>query len=1674
MKPLYTVVNGTLFKKKGSNGTGLSIELGRFGRIEVNFITSIHDVKCVTVYTPGWEASVPVGLRFVRDGVKLKIFAAEHLQKVCIVKGSMGAPTEPIVFGSMDEVAYISSVWYRERAIDLSGRVKTENEVWLRMFGLDAHQGVVSARDVGENTNRSDAHDTMPENTSGENASEDNRSGGAESFPARHAIDGFSGLQLLGRTCTLTGSEHTNSWWQVDLGGVYSVLAVELTPSNLSGRINPFEVAVDGSVCGSYQWVPFQRAKTVSCSARGRFLKITRMVKGKLSICEVKVKVHAYFVTHAMFSNGESPMPCVDALNAGDLPDEVCEVSARSPWLQLDLGVSQKVGRVVVQTSNSTPDSESVRGSALVVPAYSRNCTDFSTCGLIILAGDNSWDIRFEPQDIYPDSQVCGLISSCESNTPYACGFDVRCPAGTAGRYVRLLLPGPDRTLSITKVHVFPEEVEHAYLEDTSFVPDFPPLRTMNASLEDCQAACSDMGHCAYVQSRISRGQIVSCRLLPTVRAAKNFLMQARQPAHEQPEERLSADDKLFAKSHREFRQSQTIILDDPWTGRQVEFLLNMSGSSFRWGFGPYTMFGDNIPGEGIYDSGPFLILFNQTTESCLQNCLVRRWCEGCSFFDVDDPHALSVSPGEVTHFERQTCFLLKLLQLVPSGGGSFMSYKKRYLGPSFELRREPCAKDMKVVFDECQDAYDDLTKYAGLEGSYMKTGVCSQGLTYGCTVEGRKEVHFLEPGSCFNHEGKLFPISASWMRTRGFYAEVPLRLEWPRSAFPPTGDKTFELSVKVVPTSSTRVGMSDFGILFRKIDDDGIGFLCFLCKNGTIIFRVKGSYELERYGLNLTKSITFQTSCTAVIMDGSLTKPIEWKSRVPVDVRLRWSINETAIFSNGVKLNCSETIDNSANFTRNAKVRVYTSDAVLQVGGEGMDFFVRSVSFVSGGKMRIKTPPGFRHLCKKPSHVAHHSIVPGGQCWSGDIPRNDVVLENLSRSEVDINNIDICGIVCGGSSECAGFEHEVNSKSCTFVRVINWDSLPSENTSMQRKCWNRHADVHGCFWVVEADDRLGQVSMAGRWGKSLETGWVSKGFCSRPPRADSTDFEPGVILSSDVFILGPSSEVHISSRGHRGSKESLVGERIPADARATLDGFLGVAIRDVDTNRWVASHRRKSTGVNASDAVEVHVFDTIQLSEYYGRRVTVDLVDMHRSASEYLCVFNLRLWWVTLPVTASTTHFFDFGGPQPMHEIFSQNSSSSDTQTIMSSSSFVLRPGMSIGLAGSGCMSTTLNVTGLSATSGTTSFTGVAIRHVPTDMWIASFPALGDGTFELISVNSDHGETCEKGEPILSKLACIELSRLACYKFGKRCEWKEHHMVANAPPGCNIYESEDLKQQGVYFNFDGRGNTSKSYRRVCLQWNDGCSSVMTNIGNGSQCERGIPIVSPAQCASLAPCLYYKYGGPLGDQNLTVSNAPFGCVVYSGRSTTKSGVYFNANVSGGSSESFRRVCVLPKVHQMLFTENMLRQYVGSSVTVDLISTADGMCMMNTPVRFWGANYTKPKIEPSDACKGARQVVTSEGCGKFSTFECAHAFVCRRDPPFICHQCFWNETVRVCVMMNATCSVISMAIPSAEDISAEEEARAQALKEVSESSSNSDANKEDGEEKEEEVSEEEVM
>lgn len=111
-------------------------------------------------------------------------------------------------------------------------------------------------------------------------------------------------------------------------------------------------------------------------------------------------------------------------------------------------------------------------------------------------------------------------------------------------------------------------------------------------------------------------------------------------------------------------------------------------------------------------------------------------------------------------------------------------------------------------------------------------------------------------------------------------------------------------------------------------------------------------------------------------------------------------------------------------------------------------------------------------------------------------------------------------------------------------------------------------------------------------------------------------------VLRSIPFTVDPRTSVSVGTVGGTGYLGNIDGQLANYSGWSTPMGFVGVAIRNADTDHWLISKRR----MRFDEDMEVIKFDREELAVLTGRRVTVDLVDTYHGPTGWIAVHDLIL----------------------------------------------------------------------------------------------------------------------------------------------------------------------------------------------------------------------------------------------------------------------------------------------------------------------------------------------------------------------------------------------------------------------------------------------------------------
>ncbi|XP_033747960.1 uncharacterized protein LOC117332978 [Pecten maximus] len=271
---------------------------------------------------------------------------------------------------------------------------------------------------------------------------------------AGRAVDGNLNPHYSG--CTHTHDTDNNPWWQVDLGGVYSIDHVSVQNRLFRGyRLKDFIVEISESeadgpdghrrnskLCYNYteDHVPSAELRTLACPTDtvGRYLRITKS-SSLLTLCEVIVEVYGYFSSRVI-SNVALNKPTTQSSTIGDSslavdgfvdPPTCMSTSGTGfQWWQVDLGSVYTITNISIQINIDEPGG--LRN--VTVELSQTNTSDMSGH----LLGASLCYNLVEPQA--PGDRIITLP----------------CPHDTIGRYLRMsrLVENPDDALTFCEVVV--------------------------------------------------------------------------------------------------------------------------------------------------------------------------------------------------------------------------------------------------------------------------------------------------------------------------------------------------------------------------------------------------------------------------------------------------------------------------------------------------------------------------------------------------------------------------------------------------------------------------------------------------------------------------------------------------------------------------------------------------------------------------------------------------------------------------------------------------------------------------------------------------------------------------------------------------------------------------------------------------------------------------------------------------------------------------------------------------------------------------------------------------------------------------------------------------------------------------------------------------------------------
>ncbi|CAH1247325.1 MATN2 [Branchiostoma lanceolatum] len=260
------------------------------------------------------------------------------------------------------------------------------------------------------------------------------------------AVDGNTNTDWDGNSCTQTNDDgETNPTWWVDLGGSYSIDSVEIFNRRngcCRDRINPFDIHIgdseqvsDNPMCGGDNFMDVNQASfSVSCNGMvGRYVGVLLPGPDRiLTLCEVQVYGAANIAlgkpTHqsSNYDNAASSR-AVDGNTNTDWDGNSCtqtnDDGETNPTWWVDLGGSYSIDSVEIFNRRNGCCRDRI----------------------------NPFDIHIGDSEQVSDNPMCGGDNFMDVNQA---SFSILCN-GMIGRYVGILLPGPDRILTLCEVQVY-------------------------------------------------------------------------------------------------------------------------------------------------------------------------------------------------------------------------------------------------------------------------------------------------------------------------------------------------------------------------------------------------------------------------------------------------------------------------------------------------------------------------------------------------------------------------------------------------------------------------------------------------------------------------------------------------------------------------------------------------------------------------------------------------------------------------------------------------------------------------------------------------------------------------------------------------------------------------------------------------------------------------------------------------------------------------------------------------------------------------------------------------------------------------------------------------------------------------------------------------------------------
>ncbi|XP_049425184.1 uncharacterized protein LOC125884330 [Epinephelus fuscoguttatus] len=245
---------------------------------------------------------------------------------------------------------------------------------------------------------------------------------------ASKAIDGRRNSYYSQGFCSHTAEKKTNPWWRVDLRRTYIVNSVKITNRGdcCAERLDGAEIRIGNSLenngngnprCATIAHIRAGKTNTYHCdggSMEGRFVNVIIPGEGKtLTLCEVEV-----------YAAPKAVSGC-----RGGIVDRCCSQTLEQyePWWRVDLLAVHKVSAITIINR--------------------RDCCTDKLRGAQIRIGNTPSTYGF----INPR---CGTISSTDDTSMYT--FDC---AGMKGRYIKVIIPGDSKVLTLCEVEVFASAV---------------------------------------------------------------------------------------------------------------------------------------------------------------------------------------------------------------------------------------------------------------------------------------------------------------------------------------------------------------------------------------------------------------------------------------------------------------------------------------------------------------------------------------------------------------------------------------------------------------------------------------------------------------------------------------------------------------------------------------------------------------------------------------------------------------------------------------------------------------------------------------------------------------------------------------------------------------------------------------------------------------------------------------------------------------------------------------------------------------------------------------------------------------------------------------------------------------------------------------------------------------